>query len=405
MLEYALRELTRRKRRTTATIAGYAVAVAVISLVIIILLNGEAAANAVLSGTGTHFSAYLPSCMEEACQYILVDREHEGFYVGSLQVRLMDTALLDLILEEGKAIEDAVPFVIFRYYNEGHPVRDFTIGGMPPGNSIALRTNSCSARDLVSGEFLTDKDAGAVLLEEGFAKIRNLHTNDTLTIGGRDFRVMGIVNSGIRIAKADVYMPMGEAVDIINTRLKSPMTGQASMFLFESVDVNSHALAVAIVEKLIGAAAATSTYACWRPATEVIGINRGSAFLITLIVFICLLAFSLQAQYASVVERRHDLGILAAIGWPKSLIIRQMLLESLVQAVVGWIAGSALALALFFLLPSGAVVGTQAAAQKQIFPVVFLFCLALAAGGGAIAGILPGLSAASKKPAECLRKL
>jgi hypothetical protein len=404
MIEYALRELVRRKRRTAAHTAGYALSAAVITLVMTVLLNGQKASDAVLSGTGTHFIAFVTLCGDEACDNGLIDREHENFYAMNVKAKLLPGASLELV-RTLDTVADAAFFLLFKLRNSGNDLGDVLIGGVPLPVPKAVATNSCSSKDLIEGRFLEPTDANAVVLEQSFAQSRFLKTGSALRLGNGRYTVVGIVNPGIRIAKADVYLPYERAREIINTRLRTPIINEANLILVESKNANVHEEAVAQVKRILGANGAISSYNCYQPASKVMGITGMSAFLITLIVFFCLLAFSLQSQYSRVVERRYDIGILKSIGWSGGVIIRQILAEALIQALIGWAVGSLVALLVFLFIPSAALVGAQATVAKQLFPAVFLFNLFLAAAGGMVAGFLPGLFAASQKPAVCLRRL
>ncbi len=404
MIEYAFRELVRRKRRTLAHMAGYGLAAAVITLVITVLVNGRAASDAVLSGTGTHFTAFIPLCADEHCGNQPLDRENEGFYVGATRVKSLANAFLELT-RTLDTVADAAPFLLFRMTNKGNGVEDLMVGGMSVADSRATATNSCSAQDVVDGRFLLPDDRAAVVVEESFAQSRYLQTGERVRLGEREFTIVGVVNTGIRMARADVYLPIEEARAVINTRLRGPLTNEGSLLLVESRNAAGHEEAVAQVKSILGAGGSISSYNCYKPASQVMGITGTSAFLITLTVFICLLAVSLQAQYGSVAERRYDIGILKSIGWSRKQILIQILWESLLKAGAGWLTGSAVAVLVFLCIPSAALMGTQTLAVKQLYPAVLLFTLVLAVTGGALAGLLPGFFAASQKPAECLRRL
>jgi putative ABC transport system permease protein len=402
MWEYAIRELSRKKRRTAATLLGYAVAVAVITIILHILWNGRMASDAILRSTGTHFAAYIPACTGETCQDNLIDREGEGFYVGQTRVRLLDASLLSLI-EGLDSVADAAPFIIFKTTNPDGGTGDITLAGASEASAATI-SNSCSARDIVSGSFLDGGDYNSVVLEEEFARARNLEPGSSIRILGKEYAVKGIVNTGIRVARADAYLPIAEAEAAVNARLRVPLDEQCALYLVESRSAADHETAVAQVKRLMGAQASVSSYNCYKPASLAMGVTGSSALLIALVVFACLLAFSLQAQYSSLVERRHGIGVLAAIGWSRGMIAGQILIESLVQAASGWFAGSLVALAAFAAIPASAIVGSGAGVEKRFFPVVFLIGLGLALSGGAAAGLIPGLSAASRKPADCLRR-
>jgi ABC-type antimicrobial peptide transport system permease subunit len=404
MIEYAIKELVRHRRRTIAQIAGYAAAATIITIVVTILMNGQMASGSVLSGTGTHFVGFVSLCSDEACGNILLDNTNEGFYVGSTKVKLLTNSSLELV-RTLNTIADAAPSLLFRLANRNNPVKDVTIGGIPSVSTRAVVTNSCSARDIIRGSFLRPEDTDAVVIEESFGRSRYLKLGSTLRLADKDFIIAGIVNTGIRIAKADVYLPMEQARQIINTRLKIPLVDECSMILVESLNTSVHETAETHVKNILGENGSISSYNCYKPASLVMGINNTSALIITITVFACILAFSLQSQYSRVIEKRYEIGILKSMGWPKKNILTQILYESMIQSTTGWCAGSLLAVLLFLLVPSELLVGSQPFVTKQMFPAVFLLNLILAGCGGMIAGLLPGLFAASQKPADCLRRL
>ena len=106
---------------------------------------------------------------------------------------------------------------------------------------------------------------------------------------------------------------------------------------------------------------------------------------------------------ASVLERKHDIGILKAIGWPKKVIVWQILFESLTQALIGGFLGGFLALLVVTFVPLHLVVGQTDLASANISVSFILLGILLSAVGGIIAGIIPALNAAKKYPAEALR--
>jgi putative ABC transport system permease protein len=404
VIEYALRELIRHRRRTIAHTAGFAVAIAIITLVINVLFNGEAASRSVLSGTGTHFVAFIPQCTNETCKNVLIDPQNEGFYVGSTRAKILSNTYVELT-RSLSSVADAAPVILFRLANAGGALPDVMISGIPLDSSLAVANNSCSARDVKEGRFLTTGDTNAVVLEQSFAQSRYLSSGTRIALAGGEYLIVGIVNSGIRPAKADIYMGLEPARRIVNTRLMVPLNNEGSLILVESKSSLVHEEAIARVKGILGGNGSISSYNCYKPAAEVMGINGTSAFIITLIVFISVLAFALQSQYSRVVERRYDIGILSAIGWPKSAVLTQILYESLIQSLAGWVIGSILAVLALILIPSDFLVGGQTGVLKTIFPEVFVFSLLLCAIGGMVAGFFPGLFAVTRKPAECLRRL
>ncbi len=106
---------------------------------------------------------------------------------------------------------------------------------------------------------------------------------------------------------------------------------------------------------------------------------------------------------ASVLERKHDIGILKAIGWPNKVIVWQILFESLTQALIGGFLGCSLALLIVTFVPLHLVVGQTYLAGANISAYFILLGILLSAVSGIVAGIIPALNAAKKYPAEALR--
>lgn len=111
---------------------------------------------------------------------------------------------------------------------------------------------------------------------------------------------------------------------------------------------------------------------------------------------------TLNTMLTSVMERTKEIGILRAIGWKKSRVIRMILLESCGLAILAGFIGTVLAMLLTWLL-------SQAPAAKGIlspsigWPVV-LQGLLLAVGIGLLGAILPAWRAAKMLPTEAFRE-
>jgi len=397
MLEYSLRELTRRWKRTLITVSGYFAAVTFLCILLTAITGAGRASGAILSSTGTHFIAYTPVCEGGSCPTTILDPEHEGFYVASARTRLMNNSMLATI-KTLPSVADAAPFLLFRIRNnEG--TASYSIGGLDPEASVATAKNCCAPGDVTEGRFLLPGDDNAVMLEASYATSARLNLNDIVTIGTGAYTVIGIVEPGVRPAKADVYMTIIAAEKIIAPRIQGDFLDNSSLFMIESKSSHLHNRAMADVRRVMGSEALLSSYNCYQPAAKADTITKRGADLAALLVYICIIIFSLQSQLHSVTERKHEIGIVTAIGWSRRDIASQIVYESLIQAFAGWLAGvtvSTSIVALIRLLSPDAAV--------DFMPEVYVISFILALSSGAIAGLIPGLAAANKKPAECLRK-
>ena len=102
-------------------------------------------------------------------------------------------------------------------------------------------------------------------------------------------------------------------------------------------------------------------------------------------------------------ERTKEIGILKAIGWTDSDVMKQVFLESLLQSLVGGIIGVGVGYLVTFLIPQLGLVPTQNLVLT-ISPFLVILALLLSISGGALAGIIPAWRAAKLQPAEALRR-
>jgi putative ABC transport system permease protein len=130
---------------------------------------------------------------------------------------------------------------------------------------------------------------------------------------------------------------------------------------------------------------------------------------LAIIISLSVVGLTLKSQFSSVVERRHDIGIMKAIGWSDSNVVSQILGESVLQAAIGGVTGALVAVIILLAVPFEVLSGIDGTAAVgtavDISPLVILAALGLALLGGLIAGILPAIVAARTRPANSLRRL
>ena len=382
---YALKELRRHKARTAANLLGYAAAVAFMVIVMSLSYSYSSAAVGVLKVTGTHFIAFNPDA-EGCCpdQYFGKGGPcAEGVYTA-----LIDSSRLETI-KGLPGVRDAAPYLLFgMYHGEGNFL---TIGGSDL-NSLATTTNVCASADLLQGRYLTPDDVNAVLLEESYARVKNiLNVDDTINAFGREFRIVGIVNCGIKPAKADMYAPIEVVQEIVLQYSRCPVDVDMNVVLVEVADARMQEDVMNSVREVLGNAT-VSSYACYIPAREVIFILEKAAWAISLILVVAVILLAFKSQLASVVERIREIGILKSLGWSNSNIMRQILIESMVLATVGGMVGCGIAVIVISLL-----------GWSVHYPAIVVGMI-LALIGGVLAGIFPAWRAGKLQPAEALRR-
>ncbi|MCX6995520.1 MAG: ABC transporter permease [Kiritimatiellaeota bacterium] len=412
ILTCAVRELARRRLRALATILGYGLAAGVAIVAWSVLVCSRNTQNRILANTGTHFMAWVPAALNCGKQNPALDPMHEGFLANTIPTMLFDTAVAGQAVAQRDCIRAAAPYLLFRFKEpaDGHL---FTVGGFDPQDIQVVGDTCCAKADLVAGNFLETDSTGLILLEQGYAQGRGLRVGQTMTIASRDYTVAGIVNPGVRPAKADVYMLFRDAEQAISRRLQTPLRDQANVLLVHTVSSVTHDAAIAQTLKLLDAAviescgcynsgSVSTSYACYKPAAQVLGMNEGTLKLAVLILGLGALVFAAKSQMAAVIERRRDIGILKAIGWTNRHVLLQVLTEAALQSVMGSALGCLVALVCVHLIPVGVLGGTGAMPISRAACLVGVLVTLI---GGLGAGSLPAFRAARQNPADALRRL
>ncbi len=109
----------------------------------------------------------------------------------------------------------------------------------------------------------------------------------------------------------------------------------------------------------------------------------------------------LNTMIVSVLERTQEIGILRAIGWRKSRIMKMILVESFTLSFSGAIFGILLAYALIRILAGFPVARGFVSGEITMQVVVMAYLLSILLG--LVGGAYPALRGASLPPTEALR--
>ncbi len=282
---------------------------------------------------------------------------------------------------------------------------------------------------IVSGHFLDRTHTDEVVLGEGYARRKGYTVGGKLVLDGKNYTIVGFARPPLGGESADVYLPLSELQSLsgrtarVNTLLVRadnaadvPALTKSIQRAFPGASVTS---AKDLANSISGSLVSAGTLA------NRLGLALGALAVFAAILIAVLLTLS------SVAKRVRELGTLAALGWSKGLIIRQVLAESFAQGALGGIIGDVLGAAAAFGLTSAgislhAAAATQAGPLSSSFglgkvlsdkaseailltaplkPMVLVFAVALAVGGGLVAGAAGALRAARLRPADALREL
>jgi putative ABC transport system permease protein len=215
-----------------------------------------------------------------------------------------------------------------------------------------------------------------------------LSVGDTLNIYGGKLILAGIINSGIKPGKADLYAPIENVRTILKDNLKCMSPGfDMNIVLVEVTDARIQKRVIDQIKKEMNYLS-VSSYNCYEPAGKVMAIIEKTSGLLTILVLFFLIVFSAKTQLTSLMERSREIGILKSLGWSDFMLGRQILLSSLIQSFIGVIIGCLLGLlTILFININNFRLFDLVKFQFQFSSIPLLIILSLA--GGLIAGIIP----------------
>lgn len=265
--------------------------------------------------------------------------------------------------------------------------------------------------DLESGRLLEATDNNAVVIGYRIAHEMfddEVGLNRVLTIEGKSFRVVGILEDGE--SDSSIIMPIDAAVDIID---------DAERDVFDSIVVkadspdNVETVSQAIEEKLmISRHIVTDDDRDFTVSDSLSQAESVSEMLASMTLFLGAIAgVSLvvgsvgiaNTMFTSVLEKTKEIGTMKAIGAKNSDILMIFLFNSALVGFVGGVLGIILSLGLTSMLPYLGFTIMRSSMGLTIAPDLMLMGISIAVGIGVLSGIIPAYNASKMKPVDALR--
>jgi putative ABC transport system permease protein len=278
-----------------------------------------------------------------------------------------------------------------------------TLTGIDTAAAPTLRTYPIKA-----GRFLRLGDESAAVITANLADQLSLKLGDRLHLptadGDAELKIVGLLPARSRPGNEEVLVTLAEAQKLLDLPNR-----------INTIEVNLNTTDQAQRDAIQSAIAATLgkdyTLGGLASGTEILGSLRTSQTAFNLFGFLALFmgGFIIFNTFRTIVaERRHDIGLLRAIGASRQTIIGLILIEGVVQGVFG----TAIGILLGYLLGAGLLVLMGSLLSQFIHmevgapvvrPSLVALTLALGVGVTLLAGLLPALSASRVTPLEALR--
>jgi ABC-type lipoprotein release transport system permease subunit len=308
----------------------------------------------------------------------------------------------------------------------------FSVTGVDPSSDSL---GPLASGTITSGSGLTSADANknVAVVDSDYAKSQNLKVGSAITVAGKSFTVVGIVQAGEGVTDADVYIPLARAQALAS------MPNEVNTVYVSATSASDINAVSAEISKALPTSTVTTSSDL---ASEVTGSLSSASTLANnlgkwLAVAVLIAAFMLASilTMSAVSRRVREFGTLKAIGWTSGRIIRQIMGEALVIGVLGGVVGIGIgygasaivqAVAPPLSATTGAAPGTSGAGPAaggfaghaaaaahtvsvQLTAPVTLSAIGLAVvlaiAGGLIAGMFGGWRAVRLRPAAALSRV
>ena len=249
-------------------------------------------------------------------------------------------------------------------------------------------TRMSGGLDYLEGGPLTDRDD--VLIDEMYAKQKNLKVGGTLVLNNRNWKVRGIIGPG-KLARVMVQKPVLQDV--------TANTGRISMVYVKVDDVKNIGTVIASLKAKLPDYQIYSMeeFLSYFNPEKISGVGSFIAVVVGLaIVFGFLVVF--LAMYTAVLERTREIGILKALGASPGFIVGMLLRETAVLALIGLVAGIALSFLARFTITTFVPASLPVAVVPEWWWRAGLISLA----GAVLGALYPGLKAARQDTIEAL---
>ena len=391
-----LRDVRRRPVRSALTIAGIAIGVAALVL---------------LGALSEKLSRLVAGGRDFAAGQISVSGAGTGALTGMTRGGLLSPEQLAAV-QAVPGVSQVAPIVVFPLADQPAAL-PFTLAPMVFGvDGVALERNRRQPAPRVrTGKLVPAPGTNEVVLGSEVARRLRADTGGSITIRGRAFRVVGVLEPTLTGPDSFVFMPLPTAESLLvetepvlrrlalvpGARLLPIATAAA---VFWNDDADPDVVAARIREQVENVSVVSPTDAAKQLDRALVFLNSvmvGSA-LVALVIASLAVA---NTMFTAVVERRREIGLWRVIGATRRQVVGRLVLEAALLGTVGSVVGLAAGAA--------AIAGLNAAAERIGAPI-FLLSLRLAigavvvpAGLAAVAGLWPAWKGARMAPTEAIR--
>jgi putative ABC transport system permease protein len=386
-----IRNLIRRKLRTSLTIIG--ISVGIWALVVMSSMANKI--GALVDGGSTYFGDKI----------IVSDASSPAFGLGFTPIPISIVDMVAAVPGVAVAVPQVQLPVELEVSSTGFGIPDFIVGAVADADQgrETFEISVAQGRLLVPG----DEGANVVVLGADLARKWNKVIGDTMVVRGSEFEVVGVLAPTLTAPDTTVLMPL--AATQILLAMDAPILARqgigaenlaTQIVVYPETGADIDALAEAIEDSIAQVQAITG---------DDFDEEIGSAIAIfnAIILGVALISLAvgglsvINTMAMSVAERTREIGIKRSIGASRGRIVRELVVESsligLTGGVIGLVLGAIVVLVANEMGRSSGTILFQLTYGTAAFALVFSTVL------GALAGLVPAWTAARLDPVEALR--
>lgn len=384
-----LRNLARRRLRTTLTILGIAVGILALTV-----MGGMAEKlNMVIRGGEAYFTHRIAvRSMGGTLRLNLLSPDDIAAVKEVEGVREVETQIV-LPLDETAGFELAPRFLV------GIDLANFIRAQRLAGAPAQLR--------FWQGRWWGRGDQQVAVIGSAIARKMNLGVGSILHARGKDFRVIGVLEETLSLPDGWAFIPQEDARALM-------LEGSSILRKLGIERFATHAYALVEPhrgDEVTGAIAKNlrQGFLLYSPQQLSKATGQATTLLNTAILGSAAIAVVVGAlsvintMFFAVGERTREIGIKKAVGASRGEILREFLMESTLMGAIGGAVG--LILGGLLIAAINRATQDQGTAVFILTPRLALGALAFSVLVGAAAGALPAMRAANLDPIEALREL
>ena len=376
VFSYVWRQLFQRKVRTALSMLGVSVSVA-----------GIIALISVSHGMRSSLDEYM---VESGASLIVFSRDAAGLEYSMISSdEIAQIRNLDGVRDISRASFTMLKFPRLAKTHRPYPLL-FVFGRFPEERIMERYT------DLVQ-EGRLPKERHEIMVGVGVAESAKIKLGDRMPLfrrehfGIKEYEVVGLFESPISWENAGF---------IVNAEVVMKETGKpvALLFLYTGLS-DKPSVQAAVSETFDHLDAVTPQEFTSRFATQMEVIDD-FILLVTAIAMILGILGVLNTMMMSVTERTREIGMLRALGWSRSLIVKMIVTEAVLLSVIGGVIGLGIGVlgteVLIASFPGGWL-------DAVYLPATFAYGATVALVVGVLAALYPAARAANLRPVEALR--